>query len=190
MIKSSSQSIWLSWFTGDANPSPNSYTLPVLLGPRIPNRPSSACYSLSSRPKIGGIDMDYAKTPGPGRYGVPSLEMYQKKPPSYSIIGRTFMPGGENVSKNHENFSLLEGVCITKQTVYVCSICTVWLLIANTLSPRPLPCMSAMNAVVIKKFISHKVSVCFGRMSCWKSDTLLVCNDIVYLWIQVEPESG
>lgn len=42
--------------------------------------------------------MDYAKTPGPGRYGITSLEMYQKKPPSYSIIGRTFMPGGEKVT--------------------------------------------------------------------------------------------
>lgn len=41
--------------------------------------------------------MDYAKTPGPGRYGITNLEMYQRKTPSYSIIGRTFMPGGEKV---------------------------------------------------------------------------------------------
>jgi len=77
----------------DANPSPSSYTLPVLLGPHIPTRASSACYSMSGRPKIGGIDMDYAKTPGPGRYGVTTPETFQRKAPSYSMLGRSYMPG-------------------------------------------------------------------------------------------------
>jgi len=86
------------WFTGDANPSPSSYTLPVLLGPHIPTRASSACYSMSGRPKIGGIDMDYAKTPGPGRYGVTTPETFQRRAPSYSMLGRSYMPGGELVN--------------------------------------------------------------------------------------------
>ncbi len=80
---------------GDANPSPNTYSLPTLIGPRIPNRASSACYSLASRPKTGGFDEDYAKTPGPARYGAQTPDLYGKKAPAYTMLGRQFMPGGE-----------------------------------------------------------------------------------------------
>lgn len=77
----------------DANPSPNSYSLPILLGPRIPNRASSACYSLGARQQLGSFDTDYAKTPGPARYRVTTPEIYQRKAPAYSMLSRSFMPG-------------------------------------------------------------------------------------------------
>ena len=81
--------------SGDATPSPNTYTLPSLLGPRIPNRPSSACYSIMvGRQKLGRFDADYAKTPGPAGYPVMSPDSYQKKAPAYSMLSRQFMPGG------------------------------------------------------------------------------------------------
>lgn len=80
--------------SGDANPSPNTYTLPSLLGPRIPNRPSSACYSMARRQKLGGFDTDYAKTPGPAVYAGMNPDNYQKKAPAFSMLGRQFMPGG------------------------------------------------------------------------------------------------
>lgn len=89
--------LWIdvpSFVTGDANPSPNSYSLPILLGPRIPNRASSACYSLGARQQLGSFDTDYAKTPGPARYRVTTPEIYQRKAPAYSMLSRSFMPGG------------------------------------------------------------------------------------------------
>ena len=80
---------------GDATPSPNTYTLPGLLGPRIPNRPSSACYTMAGRVKLGGFDTDYAKTPGPAGYSVIDPDTTAKKAPAYSMLKRKFMPGGE-----------------------------------------------------------------------------------------------
>ena len=89
----------ISFFiTGDINPSPNTYSLPVLLGPHIPNRTSSACYSLGARQQVGGFDTDYAKTPGPARYGITTPEIYQRKAPSYSMLKRNYMPGGNCIS--------------------------------------------------------------------------------------------
>ena len=73
---------------GDATPSPNTYTLPTLLGPRIPNRPFSACYSMTGRQSLGGFDTDYAKTPGPAVYSVMDPDTYQKKAPAYSMLSR------------------------------------------------------------------------------------------------------
>ena len=86
-------------FSGDTNPSPNSYSLPVLLGPHIPNRPSSACYSMTGRLTIGGFDTDYAKTPGPARYGAATPDMNAARAPAYSMLSRNFMPGGEEKKK-------------------------------------------------------------------------------------------
>ena len=80
--------------SGDASLSPNTYTLLSLLGPHIPNRPSSARYSMAGRQKLGGFDTDYAKTPGPAGYPVMSPDSYQKKAPVYSMLSRQFMPGG------------------------------------------------------------------------------------------------
>ncbi|CAI8004130.1 Outer dense fiber protein 3 [Geodia barretti] len=77
----------------DANPSPNTYTLPTLLGERVPYKPSSACYSMAKRLKAGDFAADYAKTPGPARYDSVSAELTQPRRPSYSIQARQFMPG-------------------------------------------------------------------------------------------------
>lgn len=77
----------------DANPSPNTYTLPTLLGSRVPNKSSSACYSLAKRLKIGDFATDYAKTPGPARYATSSADLTSRKAPSYSIQARQYMPG-------------------------------------------------------------------------------------------------
>lgn len=80
---------------GDANPSPASYTLPTLIGDKIPNRTSSACYSMAPRSKMGGFDTDYAKTPGPARYGVTSADLTQRQAPNYSMQSRNYMPSGK-----------------------------------------------------------------------------------------------
>ena len=79
---------------GDATPSPNSYTLPPLLGPKVPNKGSSACFSMTSRAKTGGFSEDLAKTPGPGRYQTVDPSTYKRKSPAYSMLQRNFMPGG------------------------------------------------------------------------------------------------
>ncbi|XP_003389790.1 PREDICTED: outer dense fiber protein 3-B-like [Amphimedon queenslandica] len=76
----------------DANPSPASYTLPSMLGDKVPNRTSSACYSMAPRSKLGGFDTDYAKTPGPARYNTTSAEITQRKAPNYSMQSRNYMP--------------------------------------------------------------------------------------------------
>ena len=83
---------------GDANPSPNSYSLPSMIGPRVPNRTSSAYYSMAKRISLGGFDTDYAKTPGPARYATTDPDNYQKKAPTYSMLSRNFMPGGKIIS--------------------------------------------------------------------------------------------
>ena len=90
-------------FAGDANPSPNSYTLPSMIGPRVPNRVSSACYSMPGRISLGSFDTDYAKTPGPARYATTVPDTYQKKSPTYSMLARNYMPGGK---KGSNSFSM------------------------------------------------------------------------------------
>ena len=85
------------FFTGDATPSPNSYTLPTMMGPHVPHRASSACYSMPGRISLGGFDTDYAKTPGPARYGITMIDVLQKKSPTYSMLSRNYMPGGKMI---------------------------------------------------------------------------------------------
>lgn len=79
--------------TGDATPSPNSYTLPQLLGPKVPNKSSSSSYSMTARAKAGGFSEDLAKTPGPGRYHTIEPNSVKNKAPQYSMLGRSYMPG-------------------------------------------------------------------------------------------------
>lgn len=92
--------------TGDSNPSPNTYSLPSMIGPRVPNRVSSACYSMPGRISIGGFDTDYAKTPGPARYGTTTPDLYQTKAPNYTMLARNFMPGGQ--PKQCNNFYMVQ----------------------------------------------------------------------------------
>ncbi|XP_062848898.1 outer dense fiber protein 3-like protein 2a [Trichomycterus rosablanca] len=72
----------------DAVPAPNRYTLPNLLGSRVPNKPSSASYSMSRRVKTGGPTEDLATTPGPAHYRSTDPSIYLNKQPSFSIQSR------------------------------------------------------------------------------------------------------
>ena len=80
---------------GDSNPSPNTYTLPTMLGDKVVSRSSSANFVMTGRSKLGGFDCDYAKTPGPARYSVTSADTSGRKAPAYSMLSRQFMPGGK-----------------------------------------------------------------------------------------------
>lgn len=66
-----------------------------MIGPRVPNRVASACYSMPARISLGSFDTDYAKTPGPAQYGTTTPDVYQKKSPTYSMLSRNYMPGGK-----------------------------------------------------------------------------------------------
>lgn len=79
---------------GDNTPSANSYTLPSLLGSKVPNKASFAAYSMAARALTGSFSEDLAKTPGPGRYNAVAPDMYTRKGPAYSMLGRSYMPGG------------------------------------------------------------------------------------------------
>lgn len=77
----------------DANPSPNTYSLPAMLGDRVPYKLSSACYSMGRKLTLGDFATDYAKTPGPARYETVSADVTQPRKPSYSMQARQYMPG-------------------------------------------------------------------------------------------------
>ncbi|KAK3546205.1 hypothetical protein QTP70_025220 [Hemibagrus guttatus] len=76
----------------DAVPAPNRYTLPNLLGSRIPNKPSSASYSMSRRTKPGAPSEDLATTPGPAHYNRTDPSIYMNRQPSFSIQSRHKIP--------------------------------------------------------------------------------------------------
>ena len=52
----------------DAYPASNSYALPQLIGPKIPNRAASQAYTMTARREVGSFKQDLAQTPGPARY--------------------------------------------------------------------------------------------------------------------------
>ena len=73
---------------GDNNPAPNSYGLPELLGPVIPNKASSASFSLHSRTRVGAHDEDLHRTPGPAAYSAPDNDAMFKKKPRWTMSAR------------------------------------------------------------------------------------------------------
>ncbi|KAJ7308467.1 hypothetical protein JRQ81_009018 [Phrynocephalus forsythii] len=73
----------------DLVPSPNSYTLPSLLGPHVLSKPSSPSFTLSGCNARGGYSQDLSQTPGPGCYNTTDPSVYLRRPPAYSILGRT-----------------------------------------------------------------------------------------------------
>ena len=79
---------------GDTTPAPNSYSLPTLMGSKIPDKPASAAFSMTGRSKTGSFAEDLAKTPGPGHYRILDPSVTKRKAPGYSILGRSYMPGG------------------------------------------------------------------------------------------------
>ena len=81
----------------DTVPSANSYTLPQLIGSKVPSKQSSAAFSMTGRSKTGNFAEDLAKTPGPGRYNGVDPNVTGKKAPGYSMLGRSFMPGGQKL---------------------------------------------------------------------------------------------
>ena len=52
---------------------------------------------MTGRAKTGGFSEDLAKTPGPGRYNGVDPNVSGKKAPGYSMLGRSYMPGGKSI---------------------------------------------------------------------------------------------
>jgi len=77
----------------DAFPAANSYSLPQLIGPKIPSATASNAYSMTSRTEIGSFKQDLAKTPGPARYSVVQQNTYKRKAAEFSMLARRFVPG-------------------------------------------------------------------------------------------------
>lgn len=76
----------------DNTPSPNSYTLPPLLGPKVPTKASVPSYSMAGRADTGSFSEDLAKSPGPGRYNIVPPDVYSKRSPAYSMLSRSYLP--------------------------------------------------------------------------------------------------
>ncbi|XP_034035040.1 outer dense fiber protein 3-like protein 2b [Thalassophryne amazonica] len=71
----------------DAVPPPNMYTLPPLLGSKVPNKTSSASYTISGV-RSRGQAQDISKTPGPCGYNSTDPNVYLTKQPAFSMLGR------------------------------------------------------------------------------------------------------
>ncbi|XP_061457498.1 protein CIMAP1D [Rhineura floridana] len=76
----------------DPIPAPNSYTLPSLLGPWVPNKPSSPSFTFSGCTTRGSYSQDLSQMPGPGHYKVTDSSVYLCHPPSFSMLGRLKKP--------------------------------------------------------------------------------------------------
>ncbi|XP_068608456.1 outer dense fiber protein 3-like protein 2a [Brachionichthys hirsutus] len=76
----------------DPVPAPNSYSLPNVLGPQVPHKPSSASYSLSSRRTVGAPSEDLALSPGPAKYSTINPDVYRRRQPSFTMQSRTKRP--------------------------------------------------------------------------------------------------
>jgi len=100
----------------DAYPAANSYSLPQLIGPKIPSKPASNAYSMTSRRSIGSFDQDLARTPGAARYNVIDQNIYNKQSPQYSMLARRFVPG-DKTKKPGPGAHYPENVSITKEKV-------------------------------------------------------------------------
>ena len=100
----------------DSFPSSNSYSLPPMIGPKIPNKPASKDYIMNSRRNIGSFDQDLAKTPGPAKYDVVEQNLYKKHLPKYSMLARRFVPG-DKTRKPGPGVHYPENVVINKKSV-------------------------------------------------------------------------
>jgi hypothetical protein len=100
----------------DAYPSANSYSLPTLIGPRIPTRQASNAYSMTARRNVGSFDQDLANTPGAARYVVVDQNNFKKQSPKYSMLARRFVPG-DKTRKPGPGAHYPEHVSINKQSV-------------------------------------------------------------------------
>lgn len=105
----------------DATPSANSYTLPSLLGSKVPTKHSSASHSMTGRAKTGGFSEDLAKTPGPGRYQTTHPNTVKNKAPQYSMLSRSYMPG-DSTRKPGPGAHSPEKVYVHKKQAPSCSM--------------------------------------------------------------------
>ncbi|XP_074862990.1 protein CIMAP1C [Carettochelys insculpta] len=69
----------------DPNPAPNAYTLPRMLGPRLPSKPSAPCYSMASKKDLWRNAEELARVPGPASFDVPEPNVYLHRQPAYSM---------------------------------------------------------------------------------------------------------
>uniref|UniRef100_A0A669D576 CIMAP1 family member D n=1 Tax=Oreochromis niloticus TaxID=8128 RepID=A0A669D576_ORENI len=76
----------------DSVPAPNKYSLPPLMGTQVPNKTSSASYTISGCLSIGGPSEDLAKTPAPCRYNSTDPNVYLLRRPAFSMLGRHSLP--------------------------------------------------------------------------------------------------
>ena len=66
---------------------------------------NSASFSMTGRSKTGGFSEDLARAPGPGAYQHVRPDVTKRKAPGYSMLGRSYMPGG---TQNFlENYSII-----------------------------------------------------------------------------------
>ena len=49
---------------------------------------------MTGRSKTGGFSEDLARAPGPGAYQHVRPDVTKRKAPGYSMLGRSYMPGG------------------------------------------------------------------------------------------------
>ncbi|KAM9292265.1 protein CIMAP1D-like [Gastrophryne carolinensis] len=74
--------------TVDPVPAPNKYSLPPVMGPKVPGKSSAPAFSVSGRINHGGPSEDLASTPGPAHYHQTDNNLYLRKGPAYSMLGR------------------------------------------------------------------------------------------------------
>lgn len=98
----------------DQQPAANKYTLPSLLGSKVPNKKSYPSHSMTGRPKVGGYLEDLAKTPGPGSHDAVHPDVTRNKKPLYSMLGRHTMPG-DNTNKPGPGAHKPENVTVNKR---------------------------------------------------------------------------
>ncbi|XP_076466740.1 ciliary microtubule associated protein 1B-like isoform X2 [Babylonia areolata] len=82
-------------------PAPNTYTLPGTLGPNVPvlkSGPASSMHRKAAETK--GFSYDFARTPGPAKYGPVDLSHTMKRAPAATMKGRTKLPSLVTATKS------------------------------------------------------------------------------------------
>ncbi|XP_068127346.1 protein CIMAP1D isoform X2 [Hyperolius riggenbachi] len=84
--------------TVDQVPAPNTYSLPPVLGSKVPGKAAAPAFSVSARIHHGGHSEDLAFTPGPAHYNLTDSNSYLKRGPAYSMLGRHQLPKAQLVT--------------------------------------------------------------------------------------------
>ncbi|XP_057652583.1 outer dense fiber protein 3-like [Diorhabda carinulata] len=71
-----------------ATPGPDKYDVPSTIGPKVPDKFSSAAYSMSFKHFL----RDFDKSPGPAKYTGVETSVFKTKPPVYTLSPRIFPP--------------------------------------------------------------------------------------------------